>query len=55
MGRKKSPYEAMNYRKLILSLTKTQLIERYYTDLLSKKAGRFIDKDSMRREKLKIK
>jgi hypothetical protein len=50
-----TPDEARNYKKLVKQLGKTRLLSRQYTEVLLKKADRFVDKKSVRKEKEQIK
>ena len=47
--------KARNYKKLVKQLGKTRLLSRQYTEVLLKKADRFVDKKSIRKEKSEIK
>ena len=55
LGTRRTPFEAINYKKLILSLEKSDLLGRFCIDVLIKKADRFIDKQSIQKEKEKYK
>jgi hypothetical protein len=55
LGMKCTPDEARNYKKLVKQLGKTRLLSRQYTEVLLKKADRFVDKKSIRKEKSEIK
>jgi hypothetical protein len=48
---RRTPFEARNYKKLIKSLLKTQLVARHFIDTLIKKTNRFTDKQSVAKEK----
>jgi hypothetical protein len=55
LGQKCTLEEARNYVKLIKQLGKKHLLARQYTDVLLKKANRFLDKKSYNKEKQEIK
>ena len=55
LGSKCTIEEARNYVKLIKQLGKKRLLARQYTEVLLKKANRFIDKRSYAKEKQHIK
>ena len=55
LGTKRTPSEARIYKKLIKQLNRTKLLNEHYIKALEKKANRFLDKRSMRKEKDKIK
>lgn len=54
MGTRRTPFEGWNYKKLIASLEKSQLVSKFYIDILVKKTHRFIDKESVHKEKENI-
>lgn len=55
LGSKRTPSEARIYKKLIKQLNRTKLLNEHYIKALEKKANRFLDKRSIRKEKGKIK
>lgn len=55
LGTRRTPFEAINYKKLIVCLEKSQILGRFCIDVLIKKADRFIDKQSIQKEKEKYK
>lgn len=55
LGSKRTPSEARIYKKLIKQLNRTKLLNEHYIKALEKKANRFLDKRSIRKEKDKIK
>ncbi len=50
MGTRRTPFEGWNYKKLIASLEKSQLVSKFYIAILVKKTHRFIDKESIHKE-----
>jgi len=51
LGTRRTPFEARNYLKLIASLEKGRIISHFCIDILTKKADRFLDKQSIHKEK----
>lgn len=55
LGSKRTPSEARIYKKLIKQLNRTKMLNEHYIKALEKKANKYLDKRSMRKEKDKIK
>ena len=55
LGTFKTPFQARNYKKVILSLQKSKILNTAEINVLFVKANRFLSKDSVKKEKGKIK
>jgi hypothetical protein len=54
LGTFKSPFEARNYKKVILSIQKAKVLSTGEINILSVKVGRFLSKESIKKEKERI-
>lgn len=54
LGTYKTPFQARNYKKVILSLQKSKILNTAEINVLFVKANRFLSKDSIKKEKDKI-
>ena len=55
LGTFKTPFQARNYKKVILALQKSRILNTAEINVLFVKANRFLSKDSVKKEKTKIK
>lgn len=55
LGTFKTPFQARNYKKVILSIQKSKILNQAEINVLFVKANRFLSKDSVKKEKVKIK
>ena len=55
LGTYKTPFQARTYKKVILSLQKSKILNTAEINVLFVKANRFLGKDSIKKEKTKIK
>ena len=55
LGTFKTPFQARNYKKVILAISKSNILNTAEINVLFVKANRFLSKDSVKKEKIKIK